>query len=321
MKHEDNLRHRLRSERSRRRAVKKASDKQLLRLHQEEDAIYKRMTNLEWVPLTPPIQQGFVRLFVVRSDVRRTKQGPFYEKLLGKINTRQWSHRKDFKEKRRRFGKKVYVERAQRLVDVDERKFRSNHFSEAERMCFSEVLVYKQHCRIPVKVYRFIEDWRFVLRVQPNMITRVRIKDVDLEAKAADIDRFFSFDCRRERIIKLLYGYDRWRWKSTPLERIHDPFKNRSFNEVLAEFQEDIYWNKTLMMKPSDDPGVSFFMNSAYNRGFKISRDHGFLNNFFKFQCRFLQHRYNDLVLRGKRGFVEDVDQSHDCREWLTRLM
>jgi hypothetical protein len=105
---------RIRSKRRRKRMQILDFDKRLIRLDKEETAICAQIRNLGWTELKPPFQRGFIRFFILRDDVRRTKEAPFFEKLLEKINTLQWSYRRDFKRKRKRFGKKVYAIREQK---------------------------------------------------------------------------------------------------------------------------------------------------------------------------------------------------------------
>jgi hypothetical protein len=227
-------RFRVRSERRRKRAAKEAYDKNLLRLGREWDAVRHKRYSLGWDELNPPIQRGYVRFFVLRDDIKRTKQAGFYEKLLAKINVRQYSHRKDFLVKRRRYGKKVYAPREHTVPLLESWELRKIKLTTEEFACFSEETIYsgQQHCsRV---VYRFTEPWRFVLRIQPNMITKVRRRNVDLDRREADLDRYFSFDNRLDHWMKLLDG-NTYKWY-TDLSKRASPFLNRSFADILSEY-------------------------------------------------------------------------------------
>jgi hypothetical protein len=171
---------------------------------------------------------------VLRDDIKRTKQADFYEKLLAKINVRQYSHRKDFLVKRRRYGKKVYAPREHTVPLLESWELRKIKLTTEEFACFSEETIYsgQQHCsRV---VYRFTEPWRFVLRIQPNMITKVRRRNVDLDRRKADLDRYFSFDNRLDHWMKLLDG-NTYKWY-TDLSKRASPFLNRSFADILSEY-------------------------------------------------------------------------------------
>ena len=252
---------RLRSARHKKRMQYEDDDKALIQKHKEEKAVWFEMRNLGWTELKPPVQRGFIRFFILRSDVARTKEAPFFLKILEKINTSQWSSRKDFKKKRRRFGKKVYMVREQRLADASETDF-ANKFSEKEKLCFYEVLVHYGKSKIPVKVYRLTETWRFVLRVRPNMITKVRVKDLDLEKRKSELNRFFNHE-RRLRLTKLLYG-DTYKWNHRPGDNLGNPLHNKSFTSVLDEHWPDRE-SKALYRNPREIEGFSFYISSRFD--------------------------------------------------------
>jgi hypothetical protein len=229
---------RLRTNRHKKRKQREDADKQLIRKYKEEQAIWLAVRQLGWTELKPPVQRGFIRFFVLRPDVAHTKEAPFYQKILDKINSKQWSHRKDFKKKRSRFGKKIYVVREQKLTDIPEYDF-IKKFDEKEKTCFYETLVHFGKSKTPCRVYRFLEPWRFILRVQPNMITKVRIKNLDLEKQQAELDKFFQVNNRRFRLWKLLYGSDRWGWDLLHNPKYDNPLKNKPLSVILEEHWPD----------------------------------------------------------------------------------
>jgi hypothetical protein len=182
------------------------------------------------------VQRGFKRFFIVREDVKASEQGLFFQTILEKINTTKWSYRKDFKKKRRKFGKKNYVVRDQYLADVSPKDFFGKKFSAKERTFFYETFSYSKWSKQPYIAYRFSEPWRFVLRVEPNIITKTRIKDWELERRAAEIERYLDTSTRRQRLGKLMDGNHRYRWDDKPKEKYRDPMMNRSQADVLHEF-------------------------------------------------------------------------------------
>lgn len=246
---------RIRSARRRLRAQKEDCDKMLLRLGREECMAYREIRSLGWKELKPPVQRGFARLFVLRDDVKRLKEASFFEGILTKINTKQWSHDKHFRKKRRRFGKKIYANREQNLRDVFPDEF-VKKFTEKEKHYFYPVLIHVQHCKTPLTVYRFAEPWRFVLRVQPDMITKVRIKDLDREQELARIGKFLSYGRRRERLEKLKTG-STYNWLHRAAEKYESPFRNRSFADILEEYMPQP--NITISIRnPRSDEGFLF---------------------------------------------------------------
>jgi hypothetical protein len=228
---------RIKSLRNKKRMQREDFDKMLIRLHKEEKVIHKARRNLGWTELKPPVQRGFVRFFVLLEDVKHTRQASFFEEILKKINTSQWSHRRDFKRKRRKFGKKIYVVREQGLQDIGEKEFFSKKFNDSERLYFYETLIHPKWSRTPIKVYRFTESWRFILRVEPNMITQVRIKDLDLEKRDAEINKYFTNDSR-QRLWKLLDGSVGWK-HDVEKRKYGDPLHNKSFADTLSDYMPE----------------------------------------------------------------------------------
>jgi hypothetical protein len=225
---------RLKSKRRRKRLRIKNEEKHLLFLHREENKLYRQLHNLGYEPLIPPVQKGYKRIFVLRHDVRVGRQAAFFAELLKKINTVQYSDTKAFTKKKRRRGRKIRVPLEQKLRVIYESEWQQKKFTAAEAVYFAPVIVWDRAGQ-PRTVYQFREPWRFVLRVVPNLITEVRIKDNVLEQKVKDIDRYLSFDERRYRQDRLLGRpvYDTWR---EPGERskYKNPLRNRPLREILA---------------------------------------------------------------------------------------
>ena len=95
------MRSRIRSFRRRKRLKKEAFDKKLIVLRKELLAIRRRDRELGYEELSPPVQRGWKRVFVLRDELTRGKDAKFLEGILEKINTTKYSWRKDFKKKRR----------------------------------------------------------------------------------------------------------------------------------------------------------------------------------------------------------------------------
>lgn len=204
--------YRLKTPRRRTRLARQDAERFLRALYRERDKLYARRRALGWVPLDPPIVRGWKRHFVLREDVARSAQAAFYEALLQKLNTVQKSHRKDFRVKARRFGKKVYVERGQNLNQPSEWEWQKWALGERAKRLFEERLVptgQKGHVR---KAYVFLEPWRYVLRVVPNVITQMRERDEVLEARIEAIDTYLQRRGLREKAARIIYGSARTRW-------------------------------------------------------------------------------------------------------------
>ncbi len=206
----------------------------MLRLYRE----WNVSTPPVWVKLEHPYQRGWERFFVLREDARRDARAPFYQKILDKINTRQFSRRKDFKIRTRDRGRKRYAERDQELDDVCARDFISDKFTDKERASFIPVVKYDQYNKIGYFDYRFSEPRRFVLCVRPNLVTHVRVIDTLQESRDAHIEAIFYQQNRIFRVRKLLHG-KAGIWQYRCLDKYESPFLNRSFADILDEHWPD----------------------------------------------------------------------------------
>jgi hypothetical protein len=228
------LSYRLRTVRQKKRMQYDDFDKQLLQLGREEKRLYKQKHALGWEPLVPPVQKGWKRFFVLREDVAGSKHAEFFENILVKINTYDWSYRKDFKVRKGRYGKHKYGVKPQSLLRPGESHFQRLGFTDFEKQFFYEKwFVYGK--KELVKRYVFSEPWRFVLRVRPNMIDKIRKKDPLLEKRIKEIDNYLERNCYRGRMSNLLYGYQ-WGncWIDEDL-RQKNVLKNKPLPRILDE--------------------------------------------------------------------------------------
>ncbi len=223
---------RLKSKRRRKRLQKKDQEKHLLSLHRERNRLSRQIRNLGYEPLIPPVQKGYKRIFVVREDVRIGRQGAFFAELLKKINSVQYSDTKAFTKKKRRRGRKIRVPREQQLHVIHESEWRQKKLTEAEAVYFAPVQVWDRAGE-PRTVYQFREPWRYVLRVVPNLITEVKIKDSLLEKQVAAIDRYLSFNDRQCRQSRLLGRRVHHGWGDGELPKYKNPLRNQPLREML----------------------------------------------------------------------------------------
>jgi hypothetical protein len=230
---ENMLCYRLRTARQKKRMQYEDFDKQLIQLDKEENKLYKQQRNLGWEPLNPPVQKGWIRHFILREDVARGKHAIFFDNILKKINTYEYSWKKDFKKKKRKRGRKIYVVKPQYLLRAYDYQFTKMEFNDNEKQFFREI--WELDCRKqPVKRYEFTEPWRFVLKIRINMIDKVRIKDIELESRLNEIDDYFKKNCLRRRLINLLHGNNRWNWRRH-IEKTKEKYEyqHKSLNQIL----------------------------------------------------------------------------------------
>lgn len=226
---------RFKSKRRRKRLAKEGQDKKLVQLFKEFKRLRKQQWDLGYMDLIPPVQKGWKRYFILRPDVMLSKDKDFFLELLEKINTTTYSHRKDFKHKRRRHGKKVDVDRIQNLQEFFTWQFEKLKLTEREKMYFKiEMKVTDRGHLIPAFV--FTEPWRYVLRIRPNMITKVKIVDPELKSREKQIDNYFEWNKLYPRLFKVMNGTYGNHWlrekggrskykailKRNPLDEIND---------------------------------------------------------------------------------------------------
>jgi hypothetical protein len=193
---------------------------------------------------------------VLREEVAQGRDAKFFQGILDKINTVQYFWKKDFKIRKKRSGKKFYVVRGQELARLDAQDFKKKKFSEKEARYFDWVMTRKWSRNGFVWQCVFREPWRFVLKIEPNIIRRTKIKDFDLERRAKEIDQYFAHNNRWEKALKVVYGRHRWRWRSEEELPWHvHPFRNRSFADIL---QEHLPEHEPRIMRAPEPRGFSF---------------------------------------------------------------
>lgn len=193
-------------------------EKQLIRLDKQLTFLWKKQQALGWEPLDPPVMKGWRRLFVLREDVAESPGAVFFEGILQKINTVQYSNTRDFTVRKKKRRKKIRVDREQYLLKPSRFNIRRLQLTKEEWAFFA----YKEQWSAQEKRiegwYEFTEPWRFVLRIERNMITRVRIRDEALESDIARLQNYIRQRNLRPAIQKIKRGHShRWR----PLEPSH----------------------------------------------------------------------------------------------------
>lgn len=218
MEKDNLLSFRLRGLRSRKRRIRKDVEKQIRKKYRRNDELWDIRRNTPWVPLQKPYQRGFVRYFVVREDVKRSKDRDFFEGILNKINTYMYSENRQFLKKKRKSGRRIYVERTQKLKHVSSYSWSDPKFglTPRERQYFLKKEEYCSIRKAYVPYYEFTESWRFTLRTRPNMITHYKPVNFELEKECAELGAYLSQYKIVGIIHKTIYG------KSYPWKRKRD---------------------------------------------------------------------------------------------------
>ena len=230
--------YRLRTARQKKRLQKEDRDKQLVQLDKRLTYLRQAMRLLPEVPLDEPYQKGWKRFFVLRHDVGNSTRATFYETLLAKINTVKYWPDKAFTVKRRRKGKKVREAIPQDLVEFTVCQWSQNKMklTDAEKACFHTELRWGVHDLRPHICHVFDEPWRYVLKVERNMITKVKLHDAILEQQFAEVDQYIDGNLLRYRIRSLTNGRKDY-WKRYQGERLREryPFTNKALHTILDE--------------------------------------------------------------------------------------
>ena len=229
---------RFRSKRRRKQAEIEDFDKKLIAKSKELNQLNKQKRDLPMVDLIPPIQRGWRRFFVLREDVRKSKRANFYDNILQKINTTQYSSDKAFKKKKKRGGKKIYEERPQFLREIHKHELPKFKLSKQELAYFEYKIIQEVRSK---KIYEkhifvFRELWRFMLKIKPNIIDKVQVRDNVLEQRITELYNFTWNNAKNGGRLSILKGsrrkYRHW----------HDHNKN-PLNEIakhqLLDFLEE----------------------------------------------------------------------------------
>lgn len=227
---------RLRSKRRKKPSQKEHLEKKLIALENERLKVRAQIFNLGYEPLVPPVQKGWKRIFVLRDDVRKSARAAFFEELLKKINTVQYSDSKKFLVRRRKRGRKIYVSRGQKLREIYEWEWDRLKLSDSERFYFTET-IRSDHKR-EFKLHVFNESWRFVLKVIPNMITLIRKKDSLLEQRLDEIENYLIRNNLQGKLGKVC-GYSRYYKPFDEKLKYDDPLKNIPLYKIVGEYFED----------------------------------------------------------------------------------
>lgn len=229
---------RFRNKRCRIRAARKDKEKKLLALLREENRLYRIDREAPWVPLTPPVMRGYKRYFVLRPDVQRSKNAAFFEGLLAKINTIQYFYRKDFKVKNRYRGKKILRLREQYLQEPKACWLYKYRFTDKEMRFFEQRIDPKEKGIYSI-YYVFTEPWRFILRVRPNMIDKIKVLNPDLESRMQELENKIERNFLRPAICGARNTRFKWHDHSLPKTKEVSPLHNRPLHRVLAELDND----------------------------------------------------------------------------------
>lgn len=232
---------RFKSARQKKRLVKNDFEKQLIQIDKRETVLWQAIRDLPLVPLEKPYQQGWVRFFVVRDDVFRSKDGLFFQGILEKINSYQYCNNKSFKSHKCRNRKKPQVPREQFLSKIPLHQWNSNEFglTEKEKSYFILTEKWSDCFKRYIVGYKFREPWRFVLRTRPHMVTHKKAIDEGLQSELARLENYIVNNNLRHKMTKINYGWvDKW-YRREKNKLIHNPIHNKNLKALYEMYLDE----------------------------------------------------------------------------------
>jgi hypothetical protein len=233
---------RLKNKRRKKRLVKEDFEKHLVQLSKRKQAIYVAIKELPLIALKEPYQKGWVRFFVVRKDVLRSEEAMFYVNVLEKINTFQFSNQKTFANRKKRSGKKTDHPREQFLAKISVSEWNTNKFelTDKEKSCFIRIEKWSDRCRCFKTYYQFTESWRFVFKIEPNIITHKKAVDAVLESEKRLIEnyiqnRYLGYKIYKTRNRDVSYYYSLEKLKNS------NQINHNNLNTIYEQYLEEKY--------------------------------------------------------------------------------
>jgi len=127
--------------------------------------------------------------------------------------------------------------------------------------------------------YVFFDAWRFTLRIQPNIVTKTKVKDFNLERRQSEIKMYLEKNDLYPRMLKIMNGNYQWKHRAIygDLEKYQDPFKNKSIEWILEEYSPS---SMDQQISPRPTQGFSFVTYSSFFRFFAQDVIFAFINMF-----------------------------------------
>ena len=230
----------LHSKRWKTRRKQAASDKRIIGLYRELRSLWQTIHNMEFEELEVPIQRGYKRHFELSESIKLGKDADFFQGILNKINSVQYSKDKQFKKARsRRIGKYKYRKKGNpMLLDLTEREFKA--LSEREKLYFYPIETYYPNTKLWVTRYRFAEPWLFEIRIRPNMLTKEKKRNWEAECRRNEVEYYLEKKKNFTKTEKTRRAYD-WlldnEWYYRPL--LANPLRNKPLHKVVEEYNEE----------------------------------------------------------------------------------
>jgi len=206
----------------------------LLRLEQRYNELQDAKRDLPVIPLDKPIRNGWERTFVLREDVKRSKDGPFFLSILAKLNNVDHCKRKDFKHKDYRTGKMKDI--VQVIYDLDEKDYVKLSPQEQRHFFYTTKRIRRWHGYTEYrKVYVFDKSWMFVFKVRPSFLTHTKVTDGEIDSEIHKIAHIL-WDTK----MALVYGLcDRGNWHYDDMYKVRDRIMENVLRKEMVNYYEN----------------------------------------------------------------------------------
>lgn len=234
------------------RRIRTGQEKHLRRTLKERNHITDEIRNLGYIQLEHPISAGYKRLFMLTYETGRLKNRDFYQGILNKINTIRYSSTKQFETKRtsRKYKRRKRKKKEQRLLEPEHSSRTFKLFSKEELNYFYEIKYYCGNCKKYHIKYVFSEPWRFILRIRPHFITKVKRKDSILEQREAELSDWLDQHHNQGWLRKIVWSrkssWSKFQKQYDTKQKYRDfTLKNKPLHEIEADYQNEKNYGNT----------------------------------------------------------------------------
>ena len=155
-----------------------------------------------WEEYPTPIHHGYTRTYVLRDDVAKRKDASYFQRILDACNVVQFSHDKSFRynikhvsSDSRFYGKYLNSQIELRQLNKSQYDQLFSGDNAIPQRFQSDFLVLTNTSRWGgqiIKSYEYAKDWQFVIKVDKNMVTRVKLYDAELESQIKEIENYIT---------------------------------------------------------------------------------------------------------------------------------
>lgn len=207
--------------------------KEIRRIYAEWRKMWtSRWQHGEWITVTP-YQQGWVRYFDLRKDIKNRSDAPWIRKALNLVNNTIQCRTKKFE--RYSFSENKMMPISQDLGRLSEKEYAKVTDARVKKYLVKK-LFYKNTYfakNVPYHAYTLKHEYWAVFVIEPNMVVERWIPDPEWESRKGELDNKIETHNLWPKINRELGGYNHSKeWKLTPYLRN----KRGEF----IEFEEDL---------------------------------------------------------------------------------